>query len=327
MIYRRTRVGCTVVAFFGVPMARSIKSMNFDHLVGQPVGSSVLLKKLDQGAMSVLFVAFQKTLKRRIAVKILPKSLLTHKVAEFFQQEAEAAAFLSHPCIIPVYEIGETDEFLYFTMQLVKGVSLAHCIQQARKNVLPSRRMLAVRQALSFIVKILDGLDYAHGLGIVHRDIKPGNILIEGHSQRPMITDFGVARSYGSTTSEDRILVGTPKYMAPEQIVSSIVDGQADVYAAGVMLFEMLTGVLPYPAYDSALNLLKIKLRLQDRLFQKKPSQLNAAVDKELEEIMLRAIAFHKEQRFGSCRDFAWQIENYMDRHFNRTAWAAGKSV
>jgi serine/threonine-protein kinase len=304
-------------------MAKSIKSMNFDHLVGQPVGSSVLLKKLDQGAMSVLFVAFQKTLKRQIAVKILPKSLLTPKVADFFHQEAEAAAFLSHPYIIPVYEIGETDNFLYFTMQLVKGVSLAHCIQQARKNVLPSRRMLPVRQVLTYIVKILDGLEYAHGLGIVHRDIKPSNILIEDHSKRPIITDFGVARSYGSCTSEDRILVGTPKYMAPEQIVSSIVDGQADVYAAGVMLFEMLTGVLPYPPCNSALNLLKIKLRLQDRLFQKKPSQMNAAVDAQLDEIIHRAIAFDKQHRFGTCRDFAWQIENYLDTRFSRAARAA----
>jgi serine/threonine-protein kinase len=290
--------------------------MNFDHLVGQRVGSSVLLKKLDRGAMSVMFVAFQKTLKRQIAVKILPKALLTPKVAEFFQQEAEAAAFLSHPCIIPVYEIGETDEFLYFTMQLVKGLSLAHYIQKARKNVLPSKRMLPVQEALTLIVKILDGLDYAHELGVVHRDIKPGNVLIEDHSKRPIITDFGVARSYGSTTDEDRILVGTPKYMAPEQIVSSMVDAQADVYAAGVMLFEMLTGELPYPVFDSAMKLLKIKLRLQDRLFQQKPSEMNSHIDGELDRIVLKAVAFDKTHRFATCRDFAQAVEDYLDSRF-----------
>lgn len=293
-------------------MATSIRSMNFDHLIGQTIGTSVLLRSLDYGAMSVVFVAFQKTLKRQIAVKILPKSLLTPEVAEFFQQEAEAAAFLSHPCIIPVYEIGQTDEFLFFTMQLVKGKSLSYYIRNARKNVLPSKRMLPVRASLKIIVKILDALDYANNHAIVHRDIKPGNILIETHSQRPMVTDFGVARSYGGSREDRRMLVGTPTYMAPEQIISNIVDGQADVYAVGVTLFEMLCGDLPYPPYDSAKKLLKIKLRLQDRLFGKRPSQLNPAVDQDLDAIVLKAVAYNKEQRYATCRQFADDIDAYL---------------
>lgn len=151
----------------------SIRTMSFDHLIGQPVGTSRLLKKLNSGAMSVVFVAYQQTLKRQMAVKILPKALLTPRIAEFFQQEAEAAAFLSHPCIIPVYEVGETEEFLFFTMQLIKGHSLAHHIRQARRNVVPSKRMLPIGTTVKFILKILGALDYANGLGIVHRDIKP----------------------------------------------------------------------------------------------------------------------------------------------------------
>jgi serine/threonine protein kinase len=292
----------------------SIKTMNFDHLVGQQVGTSVLLKKLDNGAMSVVFVAFQKTLKRQIAVKILPKVLLTPKMADFFQQEAESAAFLSHPCIIPIYEVGQTNEFLFFTMQLIKGKSLAQYIRRARKNVVPSKRMLPVRESLKIIVKILDGLDYANNAGIVHRDIKPGNILIEDHSKRPVVTDFGVARSYGGSGDDTRMLVGTPTYMAPEQIVSNLVDGQADVYAAGVMLFEMLVGQLPYPPYDSAVKLLKIKLRLQDRIFLKKPSELNRYADTDLDDIVLKAVAYHKERRYATCREFAKDIEAYLKR-------------
>lgn len=291
----------------------SIKTMNFDHLIGQTVGTSRLLSKLDNGAMSVVFVAFQKTLKRQIAVKILPKALLTPRMAELFQQEAEAAAFLSHPCIIPVYEIGETDEFLFFTMQLIKGNSLAHYIRQARRNVLPSRRMMPVTTSLKLILKILDALDYANRMGIVHRDIKPRNILIEGHSKRPIITDFGVARSYGGSDNDQRILVGTPTYMAPEQIVSGIVDGRADVYATGVMLLEMLCGGLPYPPYDSAVKLLKIKLRLQDRLFSKTPSQMNPAVNSELNDIVLKAVAYNKDARFQTCGEFARAIDNYLN--------------
>ncbi len=286
-----------------------MKNLNLDHLIGQQVGTSVLLKKLDQGSMSVVFVAYQKSLKRQIAVKILPKVLLAPKIAQLFQQEAQAAAFLSHPCIIPVYEVGETDEFLYFTMQLVRGTSLAHEIRRARKNVLPSKRMLPLDQSLKIIVKILDALDYANGLGIIHRDIKPGNILIEEHSRRPLITDFGVARSYESSGEDSRVMVGTPTYMAPEQIISGMVDSSADVYATGVMLFEMLAGRLPYPPFDTALKLLKIKLRLQDRLFMRKPSEMNPLLPPKLDDIILKAVAYNKNRRYATCREFAGDIE------------------
>jgi serine/threonine-protein kinase len=260
-------------------------------------------------------VAFQKTLKRQIAVKILPKTFLTPKIAELFQQEAQAAAFLSHPCIIQVYEVGETDEFLFFTMQLVRGKSLAREIRRARKNVIPSKRMLPLEKALKIIVKVLDGLDYANSMGIIHRDIKPGNILIEEHSQRPLITDFGVARSYEGSGQESRVMVGTPTYMAPEQIISGMVDSSADVYAAGVMLFEMLVGRLPYPPYDSALKLLKIKLRLQDRIFMKRPSQINPAIAGELDDIIMKSVAYNKNNRYATCREFAREIERFLDRH------------
>ena len=290
--------------------------MNFDHLVGQQVGSAVLLRPLDRGAMSVVFVAYQKTLKRQIAVKILPKSLLTPRVAELFHQEAEAAAFLSHPCIIPVYEVGETDDFLFFTMQMVKGQSLSHYIQRARKNILPSKRTMPIKTTLRIIIKVLDGLNYASDHGIIHLDIKPGNILIESHSQRPMITDFGVARSYSGSADDSRILVGTPTYMAPEQIISGIVDHGVDIYTTGVMLYEMLVGRLPYPPYDSAIKLLKIKIRFQDRLFQKKPSQLNPEVDHELDEIVLKSVAYNKQARYDSCQEFAKAVEQYMQNRY-----------
>lgn len=292
-----------------------LKNFDFDPLIGQQVGTSVLLKKLDQGSMSVVFVAYQKTLKRQIAVKILPKVFLTPKISELFQQEAQSAAFLSHPCIIPVYEVGETDDFLFFTMQLVRGTSLSHFIRRSRKNVVPSKRMMPLKDSLSIIVKVLDALDYANGLGIIHRDIKPGNILIEEHSRRPLITDFGVARSYEGSGTDARVMVGTPTYMAPEQILSGIVDSSADVYAAGVMLFEMLCGRLPYPPYDTALKLLKIKLRLQDRIFMKRPSEINPAVKPALDQIVMKAVAYNKNRRYETCREFGEDIEQYVARY------------
>ncbi len=290
----------------------SIKNIDFSHLIGRTMGSCVLLRQLGRGAMSVVFAAFQRNLQRQVAVKILPKEILTGPMAEMFRQEAAAAAFLTHPCIITVHEIGETDEFLYFTMQLVKGSPLTHHLRQALRNILPSKRRLPVRASLKIIVKILDALDYANGLGIVHRDVKPANILIEAYSQRPMLTDFGVSRSYGGRSESARVLAGTPTYIAPEQIVSNVVDGRADVYAAGVTLFEMVAGGLPYPPCDSALKLLKIKLRLQDRIFMKKPSEINPAADAELDRIILKAVSYEREKRFLTCGEFARAIDHYL---------------
>ena len=116
----------------------AIAQINVDHLLGQEVGTSTILKELARGGMAIVFIAYQRTLKRQIALKILPKKLLTPKTAKRFQSEAESAAILSHPNIIPVYDVGETDDFLYFTMQLVQGKSLGRMIDMARKNLLPN---------------------------------------------------------------------------------------------------------------------------------------------------------------------------------------------
>ena len=292
----------------------SIGELNLDHLVGQQVGTSVLLKKIGHGAMSAVFVAFQKTLKRQIAVKILPKSLLTEKTAVFFQQEAESAAILTHPHIIPVYEVGETEEFLFFTMQLVKGNELSYYIRRAQKNIVPSKRFMPLRTILSLMLKVLDALGYAHDHDIVHRDIKPDNVMIESHSKRPLITDFGVARVSRTTSKSDRLLLGTPMYIAPEQILSGTVDGRADMYSAGVMMLEMLMSKLPYPPYRTAMDLLKMKLALKDRIFQQRPSEVHPVANRTLDEILFKALAFDRDQRYPSCHEFASELERFSKK-------------
>ncbi|MDL2274937.1 serine/threonine protein kinase [Desulfosarcina sp. OttesenSCG-928-G10] len=290
----------------------SIDTLNLDHLIGQQVGTSVLLKKLGNGAMSSVFLAYQTTLKRRIAVKILPKSLLTEKTAAFFQQEAESAAILAHPNIIPVYEVGETGDFLYFTMQMVEGYSLSHHIRRIRKNIVPARRLLPLETTLGLMRQILDALAYAHENGIVHRDIKPDNIMIEDRSKRPLITDFGVARVSRTNSRDDRLLLGTPIYMAPEQILSGSVDGRADQYSAGVVMMKMLMGYLPYPPYQTAMDLLKLKLSLKDRIFQKRPSTVNPMTTGALDGILFRALSFSPDDRYPSCREFSRELERFQ---------------
>jgi serine/threonine-protein kinase len=293
----------------------SIKELNFDHLIGQEVGTSTLLKELARGGMAAIFIAYQRTLKRQIAVKILPKSLLTTLAAELFQQEAESAAILSHPNIVTIYEVGEVEDFLFITMQLVKGRSLFDYITMARKHVLPSKRILPLKATLKIIMDVLDALDYAHSQDIIHRDIKPANILIEAHTKRPIVSDFGLATTTRGPEQDSSVITGTPTYMAPEQILNDPVDGRTDIYATAVMLFEMLVSTLPLPKYRTAMELLKMRLKLKERLFQKKPSEMNPALTKEMDDIVFKAIAHDPENRYGTCREFREAIKMYHEHH------------
>ena len=291
--------------------------MNFDHLIGQQVGTSVILKELARGGMGAIFIAYQKTLKRQIAVKILPKALLTPTNAEFFRQEAEAAAILSHPNIIPVYEVGDTGEFLFFTMQLINGRSLEYYIKRAKKNPIPSRRALPVKPSVKILIDVLDALEYAHQQDIIHRDVKPANILMEKHTQRPILMDFGVAKIATGPDSTSSLILGTPGYMAPEQIKAADIDGRADIYAAGTMLFEMLSPSPIFPNVKSSMELLKLKVSLGDRLFTKKPSQLNPRRKPRMDEIILKAVSYDPDKRYGSCKEFQLELREYL-KHYHR---------
>ena len=293
----------------------AIGKLDLHHLIGRKVGSSTLLKELARGGMGVVFTAYQSTLKRQIAVKILPKSIITPTSAKVFQQEAEAAAILSHPNIIPIYEVGDGDDFLYITMQLIKGYPLSHYIKRAHKNILPSRRIIPQKSAVDIITSVLDALDYAHEQGIIHRDIKPGNILIEGHTGRPIIMDFGVARITRSTEGDSSMIVGTPIYMAPEQILKPEVDGRADLYATAMMLLQMLTPKPLFSEIQSARKLMKMKLELMDDLIPEMPSKHNLGVDKEMDRILSKALSFDPETRHTRCHEFREQLAAYVDHH------------
>ena len=290
----------------------AIANIKVDHLIGQEVGTSTILKELARGGMAIVFIAYQRTLKRQIALKILPKALMTAKTARRFQAEAESAAILSHPNIIPVYEVGETDDFLFFTMQLVQGKSLGRMVEMARKNLLPSRRTIPLEEAVRITMLVLDALYYAHGEEIIHRDIKPDNVLVEKHTQRPLITDFGVAKVLRGEDERTPMIQGTPVYMPPEQILGREVDARSDIYAVGTMLFKMLSPVLPFPPYSSKTDLLKQKVRRKDGIFIKPPSEVNLSADETIDRIVLKATAYRKEDRYADCRQFMQDLETYL---------------
>ncbi len=290
----------------------SINNIKVDHLIGKQVGTSTIMKELGRGSMAIVFIAFQQTLKRKIALKILPKSLLTSTASDRFQQEAEAAAILSHPNIIPIYEVGESDEFLFMSMQLVQGNDLSQYIRNAQKQIIPSRRILPLSFSIQIIIQVLDALGYAHSQDIVHRDIKPANILIEKHTKRPLISDFGTVKFVRGEVLGGKMILGTPLYMAPEQISRSAVDGRADLYAVGTMLFQMIVEKLPIPNYDSLKSLFKHKQKEKAGIFLKRPSQLNPDLNENMDHIIQKAIAYDPAHRYASSDEFIKALKLYQ---------------
>jgi len=293
----------------------SIAKYNADHLYGLEVGTATIIKEIARGGMAIVFLAFQRTLKRQIAVKILPRILLTAKSADLFQREAEAAAILSHPNIIPVYEVGQTDDFLFFTMQLVQGQTLGYYMTIAKKNPIPSKHILPVKFTLNMLIQVLDALNYAHSQDIVHQDIKPGNIMLEKHTKRPLVMDFGIVQILNRKDEDKPAIRGTPLYMPPEQILSQKVDGRADIYAVGIMLFQMLTVSLPLPAFTSKTDLLKHKLLSKNGFFSEKLSAVNPRIDPDMDRILDKAIAYDRAQRYPSCQDFKADLEQYLNKN------------
>ena len=209
--------------------------------------------EIGRGGMSVVYRARDRRLNRPVAVKVLPPEL-AHDAAirTRFTREAQMAAQLTHPHIVPIYDVGEQDGLAYFVMAIVHGGNLAALLtREPRQPIDEARRLLA---------EIADALAYAHLRGVIHRDIKPDNILLDESSGRAMVTDFGIARAMegSSRLTATGIAVGTPAYMSPEQALGDReVDGRSDIYSLGVLGYQMLTGRLPFSAGNAMALLLK----------------------------------------------------------------------
>ena len=202
---------------------------------------------LGRGGMGAVYLAREKALERAVAIKVLPPDLAADAESrERFRREARTAARLTHPNIVPLYTFGEAEGMLYFVMGYVRGESLGDRMRrEGRMAEADVRRILA---------ELADALDYAHRQGVIHRDIKPDNVLLDDESGRPMLTDFGVAkaRASGATLTEAGAVVGTAHYMSPEQASGARdLDGRSDLYGLGILMFEMLTGAVPHRGLSS----------------------------------------------------------------------------
>jgi serine/threonine-protein kinase len=280
--------------------------------IGREIKGVTLVELVGRGAMGAVFVGFQSSLKRKIAVKIFPKTNTALPFLKLrFRDEAETVAVLNHPNIAPVFDMGETDDLLFLMMQLIEGEDLKELIKRNQLNPIPSRRLLPVTYVLGMMSKILDALDYAHREGVIHQDIKPGNILIEQRSNRPVLVDFGIAHSAIAEADSSAYIMGTPLYMSPEQIFSSTPDHRSDIYSAGIVLFEALAGKLPLQTNKSD-QLLALKRQDPDKLFTCKPSQCNSAITPEIEQIIVKATADSPQNRYQSCSGFKQDLDKVL---------------
>jgi len=281
------------------------KAIDAARLIGREFGNVVLVRELGRGAMGAVYVGYQKSLRRQVAVKLLPKAdAATESSRQQFRDEAETVAILSHPNIVPIFEIGEDAEFHYHVMQLVQGADLGRLIANRRKHPVPGKRLLPPALVVEILSSVLDALGYAHGEGVVHQDIKPANIVIEEATRRPLIVDFGIARTARAEFWAEGMMVGTVRYAAPEQAAGRETDARCDIYSTGLVLFEALAGGLPLRDADDYRKLLARKVRQPETLLERPPSATSPHIDQRMERIILRAIAPDPRDRFRNCAEF-----------------------
>jgi serine/threonine-protein kinase len=251
--------------------------------------------EIGRGGMSIVYRAQDVRLNRAVAVKVLPPDLaLDPAVRSRFRREAQTSAQLSHPHIVPIYDVGEADGVVYFVMALVTGGNLASQLEQ--------RPLRAVEEVRRVLAEVADALAYAHLRGVIHRDIKADNILLESEGGRSMVTDFGIARAMegGARLTQTGIAVGTPTYMSPEQAVGDKhVDGRSDIYSLGVVGYQMLTGRVPFTASNAMALLLKhVSERPQPIL------ELRPETPRPLAEAIERAMAKAPDSRWPTAAAF-----------------------
>lgn len=264
-------------------------------------GDYAILEEIARGGMGVVYKARQLTLDRLVALKvILEGDFASEAAVRRFRREAEAAAQLDHPNIVPIYEVGEHEAFHYFTMKLIDGRTLS----EARATIGSDQRETA-----RLVAKIARAVDYAHRCGVVHRDLKPANILVDAKGE-PHVTDFGLARRIGHEprlTVTDAI-IGTPHYMAPEQAAGQpVLTTAVDVYAIGAILFELLAGRPPFRG-KSAMETLR-------QVIEEEPSKLSSVrrdVDRDIEAITHHCLEKLPENRYRTAGELADDLEHFL---------------
>lgn len=271
------------------------------------LGRFEIVKAIGQGGFAKVFLAIDPLLDRQVALKIpKPHVLFSVEARERFQREAKAAAVLSHPSIVPVFESGSFGPITYIASGYCPGPTLAEWINENGDSIEPVI-------SAQIMIRLADAIQHAHQRGVIHRDLKPANILVEdGESpidERVRITDFGLAKQLEADDSGISVcgeVVGTPAYMSPEQAIGSpSIDGQTDIFSLGAIFYELLTGKIPFKRSNNLLTLRAVETESPAR-----PRQLNSLVPKDLEAICLKCLAKDPSERYENAHSLARDLEN-----------------
>ena len=265
-------------------------------------GDYELLEEIGRGGQGVVYRAHQKSLNRTVALKVIGLGPWTTEAhLKRFRREAEAAARLEHPGIVPIHDVGERDGQCYFSMKFVEGGQLDEVVRHTP---------MSIRQAAELVAKVARTVHYAHEHGILHRDIKPGNILLDGKGE-PLLTDFGLARLVETESTVTRTLevMGTPSYMAPEQAAGehTKISKATDVYGLGATLYQLLTSHPPFAGgttYET--------LRLLRDTEPRRPRLLNPKVDRDLSTICLKCLEKDPQRRYPSALALSEDLEHWL---------------
>ena len=288
-------------ALNSMPMPPNLRAVSPEQMLAD-FGDYELLEEMGRGGQGLVYRARQKSLNRTVALKIIGLGQLATKThLKRFHLEAEAAASLDHPCIVPIYEIGERDGSCYFSMKLVEGGPLDEVV---KREPMPTRR------AAELIAKLARTVHYAHEHGVFHRDIKPGNILLDAKGE-PHLTDFGLARLAETESNVTRTIevLGTPAYMAPEQARghNGRATGATDVYGLGAVLYHLLTG---HPPFVGGTTYETVRLVLETE--PRQPRLLNPKVDRDLATICLKCLEKDPQRRYSSALAVAEELERCL---------------
>ena len=261
------------------------------------IGRYQIHEELGRGAMGVVFRAVDSVIGRTVAIKTIRLDSFSdpverEKLKNRLLREARSAGLLSHPNIVTVFDVGEEKGVAFIAMEYVQGQTLEQALRDQGR--LPSA------QVLTIVTEVAAALDYAHSKGVVHRDVKPGNLMLPEGGGGVKITDFGVAKLLSHQATQSDLMLGTPNYMAPEQIESGNVDGRADQFGMGVIAYELLTGDRPFHAETLSALLFRI-LREEPAA----PHLLNSTLNDRVSGTLSRALAKKAGDRFATCSAFA----------------------
>src|SRR5437764_5762116 len=265
------------------------------------IGKYDVVEILGKGGMGVVYKAMDNRIGRLVAIKMMTGGFADNPdLLKRFYREAQSTGMLQHSNIVIVYDLSDQEGNPYLVMEYLEGEPL--------DKIIATKRELSMVEKLGFIIQCCTGLNYAHQRGIVHRDIKPANLMVL-KSGDCKIVDFGIARVGDNSLTRTGQVVGTITYMSPEQINAQVVDGRTDIFSAGVMLYELLTGALPFDGKDTSSTLLKIIYKPLPPL---KYYLLNYPPD--LENVIHKALAKDREERFATAEDFAFDLGRVQEQ-------------